>query len=114
MQTLEDINSVGVKENECLTVPAVDLSLACVQSGIYPKIVQADQSKQCRPWSDVAELTRVYTVCHSAVLDIPSSSKYWHSFRKHAYSNILKILPPKNENFQIKKSDMFFIFLLKT
>ena len=23
--------------------------------------------------------------------------------RKHAYSNILKILPPKNENFQIKK-----------
>ena len=25
------------------------------------------------------------------------------SLRKHAYSNILKILPPKNENFQIKK-----------
>ena len=24
------------------------------------------------------------------------------SLRKHAYSNILKILPPKNENFQIK------------
>ena len=23
--------------------------------------------------------------------------------RKHAYSNILKILPPKKENFQIKK-----------
>ena len=27
--------------------------------------------------------------------------------RKHAYSNILKILPPKNENFQIKNSDIF-------
>ena len=26
------------------------------------------------------------------------------SLRKHAYSNILKILPPKNENFQIKNS----------
>ena len=26
------------------------------------------------------------------------------SLRKHAYSNILKILPPKNENFQIKYS----------
>ena len=26
-----------------------------------------------------------------------------HALRKHAYSNILKILPPKNENFQIKK-----------
>ena len=29
--------------------------------------------------------------------------------RKHAYSNILKILPPKNENFQIKISDIFHI-----
>ena len=29
--------------------------------------------------------------------------------RKHAYSNILKILPPKNENFQIKNSDIFLI-----
>ena len=31
------------------------------------------------------------------------------SLRKHAFSNILKILPPKNENFQIKKSDIFLI-----
>ena len=32
------------------------------------------------------------------------------SLRKHAYSNILKILPPKNENFLIKKkSDIFHI-----
>ena len=30
--------------------------------------------------------------------------------RKHAYSNILKILPSKNKNFQIKKkSDIFHI-----
>ena len=28
--------------------------------------------------------------------------------RKHAYSNILKILPPK-QNFQIKNSDIFHI-----
>ena len=35
------------------------------------------------------------------------------SLRKHAYSNILRILPPKNENFQMKKSDIF-ILLLKT
>ena len=27
--------------------------------------------------------------------------------RKLAYSNVLKILPPKNENFQIKNSDIF-------
>ena len=31
------------------------------------------------------------------------------ALRKHAYSNILKILPPKNENFQIKNSDIFHI-----
>ena len=28
--------------------------------------------------------------------------------RKHAYSNILKILPPKNENFQIKNPHIFY------
>ena len=27
---------------------------------------------------------------------------FWWSLRKHAFSNILKISPPKTENFQIK------------
>ena len=31
------------------------------------------------------------------------------SLRKHAYSNILKILQPKQGNFPIKKSDIFHI-----
>ena len=31
------------------------------------------------------------------------------SLRKHAYSNILKILLQKNENFQIKNSGIFHI-----
>ena len=31
------------------------------------------------------------------------------TLRKHAYSNTLKILPPKNENFQIINSDIFYI-----
>ena len=31
------------------------------------------------------------------------------SLWKHAYSNILKILPPKNETFQIKNSAIFHI-----
>ena len=31
------------------------------------------------------------------------------ALRKHAYSNILKILPPKTENLQIKSSDIFHI-----
>ena len=30
-----------------------------------------------------------------------------YPLRKHAYSTILEILPPKNENFQIKISDIF-------
>ena len=35
------------------------------------------------------------------------------SLRKHAYSNILKISPPKPESFQIRIL-ILFIFLLKT
>ena len=31
------------------------------------------------------------------------------TLRKHAYSNILKILQPKNESFQIKNADIFHI-----
>ena len=31
------------------------------------------------------------------------------TLQKYAYSNLLKILPPKNENFQIKNSDIFHI-----
>ena len=31
------------------------------------------------------------------------------SLRKHTYSNVLKILQPKTENFQIKNSDIFHI-----
>ena len=36
------------------------------------------------------------------------------TLRKYAYSNTLKILPPKNGNFSHKKFRHFFIFLLKT
>ena len=32
-----------------------------------------------------------------------------HALRKQAYSSILKILQPKNKNFQIKNSDIFHI-----
>ena len=33
--------------------------------------------------------------------------KYKVTLRKHAYSNTLRILPPKYENFQMKNSDIF-------
>ena len=42
------------------------------------------------------------TVCSD--LSVPVLS----ALRKHAYSNILKISPPKDENFQIK-TDIFHI-----
>ena len=32
-----------------------------------------------------------------------------NTLRKHAFSNILKILQPKTENFQMKNSDIFHI-----
>ena len=32
-----------------------------------------------------------------------------YALRKHAYSNILKISPPKTESFKIKNSDIFHI-----
>ena len=34
---------------------------------------------------------------------------FFYTLRKHACLNILKILQPKNENFQIKNSDTFHI-----
>ena len=34
---------------------------------------------------------------------------YISPLRKHAYTNIKKISPPKTENFQIKNSDSFHI-----
>ena len=43
-----------------------------------------------------------FIVCSSSLL-------FGCTLRIHAYSNILKILQPKNENFQIKNSDILYI-----
>ena len=43
------------------------------------------------------------------MLTVKGDTQSNSSLRKHAYSNILKILQPKNENFQIKNSDIFQI-----
>ena len=49
-------------------------------------------------------------VCHCKLL-LPLFMSFirMYSIRKHAYSNIMKILPPKNENVRIKSSDIFYI-----
>ena len=38
-----------------------------------------------------------------------SKSVFWGTLGKHAYLNILKILQPKEKNFQIKNSNTFYI-----
>ena len=43
----------------------------------------------------------------------PNALAHLRTLQKHAYSNIVKILPPNNEYFQIKNL-IFFMFLLKT
>ena len=44
-----------------------------------------------------------------AKFDISKFCKRLCTLRKHAYSNILKTLPSKNEKFQMKNSDIFHI-----
>ena len=53
-----------------------------------------------------------YVVVSKNIYDIVLATLIYkdaQSLRKHAYSNILKILAPKHENFQIKNSDIFRI-----
>ena len=51
-----------------------------------------------------------YTLTAGLVANSTDSDKtQGQALRKHAYSNTLKILPWKNENFQIKNSDIFQI-----
>ena len=57
-------------------------------------------------------LKYTFTCCFFVDIMIPKVSTECLALRKHAYSNILKILPQENENFQIKIL-IFFIFLLK-
>ena len=48
---------------------------------------------------------------NNTVRHAPNTGPKWPScsLRKHAYSNILKISPPKTDNFQTKNSDIFHI-----
>ena len=68
-----------------------DLDLHCLQSRVYPG-------------SPGPGLTDAYPV---------NSRHVKFSLRKHAYSNILKISPPKTESFQIKNLIYFSYFCSK-
>ena len=52
----------------------------------------------------------VRSVCsNKGIMNINAVRKMCLTLRKHAYSNISKILQPKNEIFQIRNSDIFHI-----
>ena len=45
-----------------------------------------------------------------AVIEFPKRLRmHKRTLRKHVYSSILRLLPPKDENFQIKNSGSFHI-----
>ena len=63
----------------------------------------------------LAAVTRPHVLHHGAnFILFPLGSFSPFTLRKHAYSNILKILPPKKWNFSDKKFWYFFSILLKT
>ena len=54
----------------------------------------------------MSRLIGIKTICKRKLL---WSAGLKGPLRKHAYSNILKILPPKNENFRLKNPNIFHI-----
>ena len=50
-------------------------------------------------------MSRVFVICLEHLSDTGTVT----ALRKHAYSNKLKFLPTKNENFHIKNYDIFHI-----
>ena len=50
----------------------------------------------------------LHSIQESADPDSYDGGVHW-PLRRHAYSNVLKILQPKKENFQLKNSDIFHI-----
>ena len=93
-----------------------DQSLRCSHEETLHRVAKTHPVKilirlrECASWSESslgAHVRRyVFRRFRSSVSDIP--------LRKHAYSNILKILPPKNENFHIKNLIFFYISALNT
>ena len=68
---------------------------------------------KCRSRSDAAPYLGLHCLPMSFYGKIGIIGLNCKPLRKHAYSNILKISPPKTESFQIKIL-IFFTFLLKT
>ena len=104
--------SLDVNVNESLTNNIVSFEQLGpdVQSslvGVQIDIPESDHGYICKVLhcQPPVEFCFKYTHIISVIL---KDAKNVDSLRKHAYSNIVKILPPKNENFQIKKIIWYF------
>ena len=70
-------------------------------------VCTAMANKLCTLFVRQWQISYVHCLYSLAFMD-HASMHNWCPLRKHAYSNILKILAPKNENFQIKNPDIFY------
>ena len=69
----------------------------------FEQVLSTTCSSVCNCWMKNS------VVMHHQTFKTPARTGPEIALRKHAYSNILKILLPKNENFQLKISDIFHI-----
>ena len=103
----------------------VSCRLCLVQQQYLPQIFEQTertnsvdhlQTAQKGPGSTLCEIQSFYFLLNEFVQYLHNKNRekvtvepQSLALRKHAYSNTLKILQPKTENFQIKNSDFFHI-----
>ena len=87
-----------------------------IKSGCGIFIYSAGQGSRYllkKNWMSPVDYRVMYLKCSDGYVGIEWQIVYFelglHSLRKHAYSNILKILPPKKWKFSDKNSDIFHI-----
>ena len=85
------------------------LQLLALQSSILQIRPKCGQQITTMVKTLLHKLARLGFSFYGTVIVNTKEGNYPMALRKHAYSNILKLLPPKNENFQIKNSDIFHI-----
>ena len=75
-------------------------------AGIHQRLNNSTKVPLCARYSQLRRVLSFKWLVRTCKCYI---SSYNNALRKSAYSNILKILPPKTENYLIKNSDIFHI-----
>ena len=76
------------------------------KKGSGPRLA-GDKHRSSKVVLDYGEGSCQSDFIYTFLIEVNSNAEY--TLRKHAYSNTLKILPPKMINFQIRYSDIFHI-----